>query len=263
MDFREKYGPWAIVTGSSAGIGEQFARILASRGVNVLLAARRKERLERLANELRSAHGVEAEAFALDVSTPTFLEDLLTACGEKDVGLVVSNAAARTPGPYCEAPREKHVEMLEVNARAPLLLAHAFVPRLVERGRGGFLITASMESFVGYPLSATYSATKAFALSLGEALWDELREHGVDVLVLAPGQMLRASVDKPEKMPGLRPPDQVARMALDHLGRGPVVVSGWFARCMILLQKCLPRRLAVRINGKAMRATYREAAPGR
>jgi short-subunit dehydrogenase len=266
-DFLEKYGPWALVTGASSGIGEQFARVLAEMGLDLVLVARRTERIEKLAEELRGSHGVEVEPLTLDLSEPDFLGPLVRACKGKDIGLVVSNAGIGAKGLCHEAQREQLTQMLAANCRAPLLLAHALVPALIERGRGGLLLTGSIEGFVGFPYSAAYAATKAFVTSFGEGLWGELREHGVDVLVLAPGatdtEILPKSGFDPQDMAGLMAPETVARLTLRRLGRGPVYVPGILNRAFVGFLSLLPRRLAVVIAGRGMRAALEKARASR
>jgi short-subunit dehydrogenase len=256
-DFARNYGPWAVVTGASSGIGEHFARQLAAEGLHLVLVARRAQRIERLAVELRGAHGVEVEALPLDLGRSDFLEPILAACAGKEVGLVVSNAGTGLKGPHHEAPPEKLGAMLDVNCRAPMLLARAFAPRLIERGRGGFLITGSLEAYQGFPYSAAYAATKAFVRSLGESLWFELREHGVDALVLNPGatdtEILPNQGIDPDDMVGLMPPQRVAQLALARLGRGPVTISGITNRILVGVLSTLPRRLALKLAARGMR----------
>jgi short-subunit dehydrogenase len=246
-----------VVTGASSGIGEQFARLLAVEGLHLVLVARRSERLEKLAKELREQHSIEVEALVLDLTRIDFLEPLLSACEQKDVGLVVSNAGAGAKGLHHETPREKLEAILDLNCRAPLLLAHAFAPKLIERGRGGLLLTGSMEGYLGFPYSAGYAASKAFVHSLGEGLWGELRERGIDVLVLAPGptdtEILPKQGIDPGQMIGLKPPSEVARLGLERLHRGPVVQVGLLNRAFVAFLSLLPRGLAVRIAGRGMR----------
>ncbi len=215
-DFRNRYGPWAIVTGASSGIGEHFARQLGARGIHLILIARRIERIEALAAELRRNCAVEVIALELDLATADFLNGLRAACGERDVGLVVSNAGLPAKGPLCETDPGALLSVLDVNARAPLLLARAFAPALIRRGRGGLLMTGSIEGFHGFPHSTVYAASKAFLLSLGEGLWGELRGCGVDVLVLLPGAtdtevLAKSGVDREDMVTGVMDPAEVAR----------------------------------------------------
>jgi uncharacterized protein len=260
MDFAHRYGPWALVTGASSGIGVELARQLASRRLNLLITARRRSLLEALAAELCRDHGVAVEVLELDLSRADFLAPLVGACADKDVGLVVANAGFGLKGEHHQLDANQLTAMLLVNAHAPMLLAHAFAPRLIARGRGGFLFTGSIESFLGFPWSSAYAASKAFVKALGEGLWGELRAHDIDVLVLAPGATdtdapTLQGVDR-QKIPGrLMPPSEVARRALEQLGRQPVFIPGLLNRWMMRLLTALPRRLALRLAGRGIRAT--------
>jgi hypothetical protein len=254
--FAQKYGPWAVVTGASSGIGEQLARQLGDAGLNLILVARRGDRLERIAAEISARSRVEVETLCLDLSRCDFLEPLLAACIGKDVGLVVSNAGAGLKGPHFEAPPEKLTAMLELNCRAPILLARSFAPQLIDRGRGGLLFTGSIEAVRGFAYSAGYSATKAFLQSFGEALWVELAPHGVDVLVLNPGptdtEILPNQGMNKDAMVGLMQPERVAGMALARLGRGPLFTPGLLNRLFVGSLSLLPRRVALKLTAKGM-----------
>jgi short-subunit dehydrogenase len=255
-DFISRYGPWAVVTGASSGIGEQFAHQLAATGLNVVLVARRADRIERIAAELREHYGVEVEAVRLDLSTPDFLERLLAACVGKDVGLLVSNAGVGLKGPHAEISPEKLNKMVDLNCRAPMQLTRSFAPRLIERGRGGIIFTGSIEARQGFPYSAAYAATKAFLQSFGESLWVELGALGIDVLVVNPGptdtEALTLQGMDAASMKGLMPPGVVAAHALARIGRGPVTVPGRLNRVMMRLLSFLPRRLALTVAGRGM-----------
>ncbi len=255
--FFNAYGPWALVTGASSGIGEQFARILAAEGFSLIIVARREDRLKSLAVELREKHKVEIDPLALDLSTEDFISVLISTCEGKDIGLVISNAGFGIKGLHHENSQEKLSEMLSLNCRTPLMLTHTFIPRLIKRGQGGIILTGSMEGFFGVPWSAGYSATKAFVLSLGEALWGELKKHKIDVLVLAPGATDTETHDgqgiAKEDLVGLKPPEDVARAALEKLGKKSVYVTGFFNRVYIGLCSVLPRQWAVTSIGTGVR----------
>jgi len=268
--FAERYGPWAIVTGASSGIGEALAVALSRRGVNPLVVARRTDELERVAAEIRRRGG-GGEVLGLDLAQPQSVDRLQQHTADRDVGLVVCNAGINPEGEFEELTPATHERIVDVNVRAPLLLARAFLPRLVRRGRGGFLITGSIEGFVGFPHSATYSASKGFVRALAEALWGEYRRHGIDILALAPGAtdtpLLRRNGFEPGELPGLLSADAVAEFALDHLRNGPWAVPGITNRIMAAALTHAPRRLILPVLGKAMRAAHRKAksrlaAPG-
>ncbi len=262
--FAHRYGPWAVVTGASSGIGAELARQLAGRGCNLLLVARRLERLRQLAEELKHQHGVETDTLALDLARSDFLESLLDASDRRDVGLVVCNAGLGAKGLHHETARAQIESVLSVNCRAVTLMAGAFLPKLIDRGRGGLLLTGSIEAAVGFPYSATYSASKAYVRAFGEALWSEARPAGVDVLVLAPGatdtEILPAQGIRPDKMTGLMSPQVVARGALEHLGKGPHYIPGVHNKAMVAVLGLLPRRLAVALAGKGMRSAIAGSA---
>ncbi len=257
-NFKERYGAWALVTGASSGIGEQFARLLAHEGLNLILVARRGEVLECLADELSEKHSVRVEALPLDLAAPDFLSPLLDACAGKSVGLSVSNAGVAAKGEYIHMKPEELLRLLDVNCRAPMLLANAFLPRLKKRGRGGFIFTGSLEGFQAYPFSVPYAATKAFVHSLGEGLWGEFEHTEVDVLVLAPGatdtELLPLSGMDPRDMPmGVMTAEAVARVGLERLQIGPTAIAGRFNRLMITMLSWMPRRWSILAGGKGMK----------
>ncbi len=257
-DFRELYGPWALVTGASSGIGEALARELAARRVSVALVARREARLARLAVELRRDHGVEARAITADLADPRALEAVLDDTRELPVGLLLANAGFGDKGPFVARPRDELARMIDVNCRATTLLCHAFAGRLLARGRGGIMITSSTAAFQGTPLSAVYAATKAFDLLLAEGLHHELAPHGIDVVALCPGGTdtegpARTGVD-PAKVPmGLMNPRDVARAGLDALGREAIVVPGAHNKLSVFATRALPRGVASQLAGRMIR----------
>jgi short-subunit dehydrogenase len=260
--FAERYGPWAIVTGASSGIGEALAVALARRGVSTLLVARRADELERVATALRGGGGA-AEVVALDLSQPAAVTTLQERSADRDLGLVVCNAGINPEGEFEELSPATHEQIVDVNVRAPVLLARTFLPRLARRGRGGLLITGSIEGFVGFPHSATYSASKGFVRAFAEALWGEYRKQGIDVLGLAPSAtdtpLLRRNGFEPSELPGVLSADVVAEYALDHLASGPTAVPGWTNRLMAAALAHTPRRLLLPVLGKAMQAAHRKA----
>jgi hypothetical protein len=257
-DFLHRYGPWAVVTGASSGIGEAIARELAARGLHLVLCARRKGRLDALSAELTGAHGVSVRSVEVDLSKPDFLPAVEEAARDLDVGLLVNNAGIGDKGPFVGTDLALQLEMLATNCRAPLVLSHAFAPRLVARGRGGILFTASTAAFQGLPYATHYAATKGYDLQLAEGLWFELRDKGVDVVALCPGPTdtegpRRTGVD-PNKVP-VKMMDRgvVARAGLDGLGKGPLVVPGLSNKAVALAVRLVPRGLATALGGRAIK----------
>lgn len=256
-NFRNNYGPWAIITGASSGIGEAFAHAVAKRGVKPMLVARRKTELERVANNIEMATGIQPTILATDISSATFVDDLIAACSGLDVGLIVSNAGYNPAGDFEQLDRSQLSAILDINCRAPVLLAEAFLPRLRARGRGGFLITGSVEGFFGIPHSTAYSSSKNFAQALGEGLWGEVAGQGIDVLVLAPG-----ATDTPllrsrnlQDLPGVMTAEAVAEFGLNHLPHGPSAIPGELNQQMMASFMTMSRKEAGAIMGEAIVAT--------
>ncbi|MEZ5979401.1 MAG: SDR family oxidoreductase [Planctomycetota bacterium] len=180
---------WALVTGASAGLGEEFARALARRGRDVVLVARREDRLRRLAEELDREHGVRTLVVAtdlLDADAGARLESELARAGVH-VETFVNNAGFGAQGAFVELDRERQLDLVRLNSLVATDLAHRFAAPMAERGRGHLLNVASTASFVPGPGMAAYYASKAFVLSLSEALSAELAPRGVVVTCLCPG----------------------------------------------------------------------------
>jgi short-subunit dehydrogenase len=261
MSFQGRYGPFAVVTGASSGIGEALARELAARGVSLVLVARRADRLAKLASELR----VETVLVELDLGREDAIDVLLERVGDRDVGLVCANAGFGEKGEFASIDRDAYRRMIRLNVESTLLLAHAFVPRLCARGRGGIIITASTAAFQGTPFTSAYAATKAFDLLLAEGLSEELRPRGVDVVALCPGATdtegpKRTGVDASRIPFGMATPASVARAGLDALGHRCVVVPRTTDRVTTLLGRLMPRDLVTRIAGRAIRRVTSSSA---
>lgn len=258
-DFAARYGPWAVITGASSGIGEHMARRLSAAGLNVVVCARRLELLDALAEELRAAHGTEVRCVAVDLADPKSSDAIAKATAALDVGLLICNAGFGLKGLHHEQDPARLEDMVAVNSLSPMHLARLFTPRLVSRGRGGIVLTSSIEGFFGYPWSAAYAASKAFTMGLGESLWGELRPAGVDVLVVAPGatdtDALALQGIEAARLQGLMSPAEVAERALAQLGRRPLAVIGATNKVGMVVLKALPLSLRLRLVGWGMKRT--------
>ncbi|HEX7822979.1 MAG TPA: SDR family NAD(P)-dependent oxidoreductase [Sphingobium sp.] len=256
-DFRALHGPVALVTGASSGIGRAFAEELAGRGFDLVLAARRIDRLEVLAERLEGRNGISVMPLEVDLADPTAAARILEATATLDIGLVVSNAGLGTKGPFEQDDPAVMAEMLMVNCHATMMLAHGFVPRLKARGKGGIILTSSVEGLIGCPYSAVYSATKAFVNALGEALWGELTPEGIDVLTLCPGATeseaaARQGLD-PATMTDQQTPEEVAKLALDNLRNGPIFIPHPHYKAMFDQMLAMPRPQALMAMAKGMK----------
>lgn len=179
----------ALVTGASAGLGSHFARALAAEGHDLILTARRAERLEALAAEVRAAHGVRVEVVAADLAVPGAAGALIAEVAGRGlaVDMLVNNAGFGLAGSFAEQDRDQLARMIELNCRALVELSHAVLPGMLQMRAGGILNVASTAAFQPGPWMAVYYASKAFVLSFSEALHEEVRRKGVHVAAICPG----------------------------------------------------------------------------
>ncbi|KAA3643394.1 MAG: SDR family NAD(P)-dependent oxidoreductase [Chloroflexi bacterium] len=263
-DFKQTYGPWAVVTGASSGIGEEFARQLASKGLNLVLVARRKEKLDALGEELCMQHGIDYRSAKVDLADTGILDAIETATHDLDIGLLVSNAGYAKMGEFLTLPAEELEKMLRLNVVTHMELSHYFGNRMVSKGRkGGLLLVSSMAAFQGVPYLANYSGAKSYILNLGESLNNELKDKGIDVSVLVPGPTdteMMTSVDADMSsmpMPAM-PASQAVKEALQALERNkPYLVPGTLNRLMVGLmgRRLLTRGANVKMWGTIMKRT--------
>jgi len=258
--FSRRYGRWALIAGASEGLGAAFARALAARGIDLVLVARRRAPLEGLAEEVREAWGVEVRCYDGDLADASFLESLQAACADLEVGLLVCNAAQAPIGEFASRDSGDLMRVVDVNVRAPMVLLRAFLPGMTARKRGGVILMTSFTGNLGTPRIASYAASKAFLRVLGESLWYELKDAGVDVLacscsaVRTPGYKSAAGRDAP----GTLDPETVVDQALRALGRKPVVFPGAVNRMATLfMTRLLPRRTAIGILARSTDAAAR------
>jgi uncharacterized protein len=256
------YGPWAVVTGASSGMGKAFADSLAAAGLNLVLASRSADKLEALGRALADAHGIEYRVVAVDFGGPNGAAALLSATEDLDVGLLVSNAGAARPGLLLDQPLEDLHRRFTINAVTHLDLVYAFAGRFVARGRGGIMLSSALGALQGLPNMAHDAATKAYTLGLGEALHYELAPKGVDVTVLLPGSVDTPIVDAL----GLRgavpmrpmPVDAAVRESVAaFLKHRAVYIPG---RLMRIINRLSPRSVAVRMNARLLGQGVRNLA---
>ncbi len=256
---RAQHGPWAVVTGASAGIGKAFAEQLAAHGLHCVLAARREERLRVLSEELTAAHGIECRVVPVDLTQSDAAAILVSATKDLDIGLLVNNAGVGYAGAVQDQDATRVAAMVQLNCTLVAELTTRFLKPMVARGRGGILIVSSAAAYQPTPYMATYGATKGFELLYGEALWAELRGQGVDVLVLSPGST--RSEFHPIAGHGVqrRPaePADVVRIALTSLGQRPSVVAGWSNWLCTWFARCLPRKALAMLAGWALDSRQR------
>jgi hypothetical protein len=253
-------GKWALITGASAGIGWALAEQLAAGGTNLILTARRRERLEALAERLSKQHGVRIEVFPADLTLPVAPEHIF-AFTEKQrilVDLLVNNAGFGTYGLFHTSDRTRQMEMLQVNVAAVVTLTHLYLPGMIERRCGDILIVASTAAFQAVPYLTTYAATKAFDLLFAEALAEEVRRYGIRVCALCPGSTVtefQQVAGEPDRhLRHAETAAKVARVGLEALACGrSYVISGVANYLSTHAQRLVPRQFVTRMAAKMLR----------
>lgn len=251
--FVDRYGPWALVTGASSGLGEAFARRLAALGLDLILVARRQDRLARLSDELTDRHAVTVRAVPTDLTDPHFLEGIREVADPLDIGLLVNNAGAALTGEFLTHELEDELALLYLNCRAPLVLSHFYGRQLAERRRGGIINVASASAFLPMPYWTHYAATKAYGLHFSEGLAMELAASNVDVLALCPGGTRTEFSEVAGTEAGGMDPDRVVARALGKLGQTPVAIPGLRNRMSVLALRAMPRRMLARVGAGVVR----------
>jgi short-subunit dehydrogenase len=245
------------------GLGAEFARQLAERGLNLILVDVLTEPLTKTSEALIREFNVKVRQVTLDLGTADFLSALTAITDTLEVGLLVNNAGISAIGHFLDVPLEKHLSILNINARAPLTLAHHFGGLMRARKRGGIIFVSSMSALNGTSYVSEYSATKAHDLTLGEALWQELRTSNVDVLTTIVGATdtpgWRAENPNPDAKtwPPVMSAQETVRETLESLGKTPSFVPGTQNRlATFLTTHLLSRKSAVVTVGREMDKRY-------
>ena len=266
----EGQGRTALVTGASSGIGKAYAELLAQKGYAVVLTARRGDRLDALASELKKKYGIATHTIVADLSQRDASQQIASELATRGlkIDFLVNNAGYGVPGSYVNVPWSDHEKFMQVMVTAVLDLTYRLLPGMIERGWGRIINIASVAGMVPSPAGHTlYGASKAFLIRLSEALAAENMPKGVNVTAVCPGftwsefHDVLGTRDRMNKMPGilwLTAPN-VAREGYDAVMRGdPVVVNGWIYRFLVWLNGALPRSIGRWVSGRAGRR-YRKA----
>lgn len=245
---------WALVTGASAGLGAEFARQLAARGMHLVLVARRRALLEELAAELHAKHATRCEIIACDLAQPGAVAELVAELDRQGIviDLLVNNAGFGIVGEVDQADIERLLEMIRLNVSAVVELTYRLLPGMLQRGRGAIVNLSSLSGFQPVAYMGVYAATKAFVLHFSEALAEEVRSRGVTVLAVCPGVTKTAFFDIAGAPGWLQKhrshsPERVVRTALRALERRrQVIVVGWRNYLLTLLVRIAPRARVVK-----------------
>ncbi len=250
---KNKYGPWAIVTGASSGIGLELATQLAAAGLNLVINSRHADKLQEIAEGLKSKYKIEIRIIASDVSDAEGVDKIIQATYDLNVGMLIVSAGYGTSGFFIDSSLHAEVNMLRVNCEALLSITHYYSQKFAHQKRGGIILMSSMVAFQGVPYSANYAATKAYVQSLAEALAVELKPHGVDVLSAAPGPVNSGFGKRSNmKMSMSLKPSQVGVPILKALGLKSTVLPGLLTKILVYSLRTVPRWAKVKIMEKVM-----------
>ncbi|MBY0426165.1 MAG: SDR family NAD(P)-dependent oxidoreductase [Cytophagales bacterium] len=263
MKFKEKYGPTALILGASEGLGSAFAQLLAAEGLDLILVARRAEVLELTAQEIKGRYPVNIKTMIADLGDMSQVENLKQNLAGTSIQLMVYNAALSHIGSFLSLPKEGHKQIATVNMLAPLSLVHHFGGQMVQTGKGGIILMASMAGLQGSGYLSTYAATKAFDRILAEGLWYEWKSKGVDVMACCAGAISTPNYlnTKPKPLGFMAPkpqdPAEVVKECIQNLGKTPSFISGNGNRwASFFMQKLFPRRMAIETMGKSTEHMY-------
>jgi uncharacterized protein len=253
-------GKWALITGASAGIGWELAEQLAAGGTHLVLTARRTDRLQKLAADLSTKHGVNVEVFTADLTRSEAPGEIYAFTNRKSLAieLLVNNAGFGAFGYNHEIQEDRLLEMVQVNCSAVVRLTRLYVPAMVERRHGDVLIVASTAAFQAVPFNSVYAATKAFDLLFAEGISEELRPMGVNVCALCPGptttEFQQVAQQPSRAFKVAETAQKVARVGLEGLAKGKsYVISGAMNRLMMESERIVPRRFVAKMAAKMMR----------
>lgn len=250
--FKEKYGAWALVAGGAEGIGRAYASCIAAQGVDLLVLDRDRELLQRCCRELEAEFGITCVAIHADLADRNILQTVMSAVADREVGLLVYNAALADVGPFYKADTglDYELDKAQINMLSPLSLVYHFARPMLERRRGGIVLMSSGSGLQGSPYYSHYAATKAYNIILAESLWYEFKPYNVDVLACIAGMTLSpavaAAVERGEGQRSIyQTPQEVASEALAALGKTPSHICGVHNRDNQALLHSLPREQAV------------------
>jgi hypothetical protein len=251
---------WALVTGASSGIGRELAMLFSANGYNLVLIARNRERLAKVADELVNRHGVQAKMLVKDLAAPAAPSEILAEIRAQEITIqvLVNNAGSGLKGAFAQTALQAHLDIIHVNVNALVQLTRLFLPPMVAAGTGRILNIASTAAFQPGPLMAVYYATKAFVSSFSCALADELADSGVTVTALFPGPTRtdfhrRAGTNRSERLVArwMMDADEVARIGYRALMQGQrMVIPGLANKAGFILARLLPTAVMARLAGK-------------
>ncbi len=263
MNLKDKYGPWALITGGATGLGKAFAKEIAGQGVNIIIVDIREEDSKKAAQLIEDRFKVSAKYIILNLAREDILDVIEVETKGLEIGLVINNAGIASLGPLITADKQKLNNILDVNCRATMLLSYHFVKQMAKRKKGGIVVVSSLAGTVGTSQFTAYSASKAFGINFGEALWEEMRPYNIDVKVLVLGSVNTPAYhwlnpDTKSLAIKMMEVEEVAKEGLSILGKNkPTHVVGSKNRLAFAFMKLFfSRKKAVEVTAQNVKKLY-------
>jgi|TARA_B110000438_G_scaffold122409_1_gene119523 short-subunit dehydrogenase len=261
MNFKDKYGEYALITGGNAGIGSEFASQIAQKGLNLVLVARRENLLEKKAIELRKKYNIKVKTIRADLSKIEEIQKVVNACDEIEVGLLILNAGMETHGIFPKLDLDKEIMSINLNITSSMTLSHHFVNKMIPKRRGGIIFVSSLLGHMPTPYLSNYAGTKSYILNFGNSLNGEVKKFNIDVTVLSPGptktpmaeSMAKGFIVPLDKLPmTLHQPNFVVKVGLDALGKKAVVIPGIKNSMLGNIGSRMPTDMAIKSGASMM-----------
>lgn len=251
MNYKEKYGEYAIITGGTSGIGAAFADQLAKKGLNIVLVARRENLLQSKAAELTQKYKIEVKTIQADLTKTEDYSKIFDATEHLEIGLVIACAGMENHGLFTKIDAQKLINEIQLNVTSLMAITHHYVQKMVPLKRGGVLLVSSMIGHMPNPYFSNYAGTKAFVVNFGMSLNGEMKKHNIDVTVLSPGptntpMVEGMNVDMTKFPMTTHQPEYTARVGLDALGKKPIVIPGFKNTMMVKMSNIIPIKIAIK-----------------
>ena len=263
MNFKQKYGPWAIIAGAAEGLGEAWSISLAKQGMNLIMLDHQHDKLLALSEKLQIDFHIETAILHIDLSDVNATTMIMEKLGEHDCRLMIYNAAFSLIKAFTLHTEEELDSYININARSQIRLVHAFSNHLIDKNKGGgIILMSSLAGLMGMQLVASYAATKAFTWNLAEALHYELKPYNIDIMACVAGATSTPAYLKTDPKYGiLKPlvmkPEDVTENAIRQLGKKTLYIPGFSNRMnYFILTRLLPRKFASRIANDTMKKMY-------
>lgn len=257
---KEKYGPWAVIVGGSTGMGEAYARILGSQGINLVLLGLEKDLLDKLAKELEENLKISVRTITANLADENTFNKIKEKTEDIKVNMLIYNAAVEYLGPFFNTELKQHLTMLDVNCRSMLIFVEHFGRLMKERKKGGIILVSSMSCLVGSPYITHYGASKAYIRNIAEGLWYELKPFNIDVICVIPGKTATPNyiASNPDDNKGLfakgpMEPMAVAKEAIKRIGKDPSFTPGFTNKlATFILRRLLSNKKGIVVGGKTL-----------